>query len=89
MIVYFDVDHAHDLVTRICITGILVMLNNAPIRWISKCKKTLDNLTYGSDFAASRIDSELILEVRYMLRLFGVLLNGPALMLSDNMSVCH
>jgi hypothetical protein len=35
MTVYVDADHAHDLVTRISITGILVMLNNTPIRWIS------------------------------------------------------
>jgi hypothetical protein len=32
MTVYVDADHAHDLVTRISITGILVMLNNTPIR---------------------------------------------------------
>jgi hypothetical protein len=33
---YVNADHAHDLVTRISITGILVMLNNKPTRWISK-----------------------------------------------------
>jgi hypothetical protein len=32
MTVYVDADHAHDLVTRRSITGILVMLNNKPIR---------------------------------------------------------
>jgi hypothetical protein len=32
MTVYVDADHAHDLVTRRSITGILVMLNNTPIR---------------------------------------------------------
>jgi hypothetical protein len=36
MTVYVDADHANDLVTRRSITGILVMLNNKPIRWISK-----------------------------------------------------
>jgi hypothetical protein len=36
MTVYVDADHTHDLFTRISITGILVMLNNTPIRWISK-----------------------------------------------------
>jgi hypothetical protein len=30
---------------------------------------------------------ELILEIRYMLRSLGVALDGPALMLGDNMSV--
>jgi hypothetical protein len=41
MIVYIDADHAHDLVTRRSITGILVMLNSIPIRWISKLQKTV------------------------------------------------
>jgi hypothetical protein len=36
---------------------------------------------------ASRVTTELILEVRYMLRSLGVALEGPALMLGDNMSV--
>jgi hypothetical protein len=36
---------------------------------------------------ASRVATELILKVRYMLWSLGVALNGPALMLGDNMSV--
>jgi hypothetical protein len=36
MTVYVDADHAYDVVTRRSITGILVMLNNTPITWISK-----------------------------------------------------
>jgi hypothetical protein len=48
MTVDVDDDHAHDLVTRISITGILVMLNNTPIRWISKRQKTVETSTYGS-----------------------------------------
>jgi hypothetical protein len=41
MTVYVDADHAHDLVTRRSITGIPVMLNNTPRRWISKRQKTV------------------------------------------------
>jgi hypothetical protein len=41
MTVYVDADHAHDLVIRRSITGILVMLNDTPIRCISKLQKTL------------------------------------------------
>jgi hypothetical protein len=59
MTVYVDDDHAHDLVTRISITGILFMLNNTPIRWISKCQKTVETSTYGSELVSSRIDKEL------------------------------
>jgi hypothetical protein len=75
MTVYVDADHAHDLVTRISITGILVMLNKTHIRWVSKLQKTLETSNYG------------IHEIRYMFRSLGVALDGPALMLGDNMSV--
>jgi hypothetical protein len=86
MTVYVDADHAYDLVTRRSITGILVMLNNTPIRWVSKRQKTVETSTYGSELVASRVATELVLEIRYMLRSLGVALDGPALMLGDNMS---
>jgi hypothetical protein len=86
MTVYVDSDHANDLVTRRSITGILVMLNNAPIRWIYKCKKTEETSTYVSELVVLRIATQIILEVRYMLLSLGVTLDGPALMLGDSMS---
>jgi hypothetical protein len=87
MTVNVDADHVHDLVTRRSITGILVMLNNTPIIWISKRQKTVETSTYGSGLVALRMATELILEVRYMLRSLGVSLDGPELMLGYNMSV--
>jgi hypothetical protein len=65
MTVYVDADHAHDLVTRRSITGILVMLNKTPIRWVSKYQKTVETSTYGSELVVSRVDTEaeLILEI--------------------------
>jgi hypothetical protein len=63
MTVYVDADHAHDLVTRRSITGILVMVNNTPIRWIYKRQKTVETSTYRSELVASRVATELILEV--------------------------
>jgi hypothetical protein len=44
------------------------MLNNTPIRCISKCQKTVETSTYGSELVASSIATELILEVRCMIR---------------------
>ena len=85
--VFVDADHAHDQVTRRSVTGIVVMLNNTPIRWVSKRQKTVESSTYGSELVAARIATELILELRYTLRMLGVPLDGPALMLGDNMSV--
>jgi hypothetical protein len=87
MIVNVDADHAHDLVTRRSITGVLVMLNNTSIRWVSKRQKTVETSTYGSELVASMNAMELILEIRYMLRSLGLALDEPALMLGDNMSV--
>jgi hypothetical protein len=84
MIVYVDADHANDLVTRWPATGILVILNNTPIRWVSKPQKAVEISTYGSELVASRISTELIVEIRLLLRSLGVNLKGPALMLGDN-----
>jgi hypothetical protein len=87
MTIYVDADHAHDLVTRRSITGILFMLNNTPIRWVSKRQKTVETSTHGSESVASRVATELIHEIRYMLRSLGEALDGQALMLDDNISV--
>jgi hypothetical protein len=64
MTVYVDADHTHDLVTRRSITGIIVMLNNIPFRWVFKRQKSVETSTYGSELVVSRIATELILEVR-------------------------
>jgi hypothetical protein len=87
MTVYLNADHAHDLVTRRSITVILVILNSTPIRWVSTRQKSVETSTYGSELVAARIATELIMEVRYVLRSSGVDLEGPALMLGDNISV--
>jgi hypothetical protein len=60
------------------------MLNNTPIRWVSKRQNTVEISSYGLELVASRVATELILEVRFMLRSLGVDLEGPTL---DNMSV--
>ena len=87
MTVYVDADNPHDLVTRRSKIGILMMLNNKPIRWVSKHQKTAETSAYGSELVASRVATELVLEVRFMLRSLGMVLDGPTLMLGDNMSV--
>jgi hypothetical protein len=63
------------------------MLNSTPIRCISKRQKTVETSTYGSELVSSRVATELILEIRYILRSLGVALDGPTLMSGDNMSV--
>jgi hypothetical protein len=85
--VFKDADHAHDIVTRRSVTGILMFANNMPIEWISKRQKTVETSTYGSELVASRIATDLIVEYRYKFRMLGVPIDGPSLLLGDNASV--
>ena len=85
--VFKDADHAHDIMTRRSVTGILLMVNNTPVRWISKRQKTVETSTYGSELVAGKQAIELILEYRYMLRMMGAPLEKSALLLGDNNSV--
>ena len=87
MTVYVDADHAHDLVTQRSIAGIVMFLNNTPFRFVCKRQKTVESSTYGSELVAARVATELIMETRFMLRSIGVKIDGPALLLGDNMSV--
>ena len=82
-----DADHAHDLVTRRSVTGTLLFLNNAPVKWISKRQKTVETSTCGSELVAGKVATELVMEHRTALRMMGAKLDGPALMLGDNNSV--
>ena len=62
-------------------------MNNMPISWVSKRQKTVETSTYGSELVAARMATELAIEFRYKLRSFGVPIDGPTLMLGDNISV--
>ncbi len=84
---YVDADHAHDQLTRRSVTGIILFVNNTPVKWMSKKQKTVETSTYGSELVAARIATEMVMEVRYNLRMLGVEIDGPALMLGDNKSV--
>jgi hypothetical protein len=87
MTVYVDADHAHDKVTRRSVSGIVLFINNTPVRYISKRQKTVETSTYGSEMVAARIATELVMEYRYNLRMLGVPVEGPAMLLGDNLSV--
>ena len=40
--VFKDSDHAHDIVTMIFVTGILLLIDNMPVKLISKRQKTVE-----------------------------------------------
>ena len=84
---FVDADHASDQVTRRSQTGILIYCNSAPIIWYSKKQTTVESSTFGSEFVALRIATELLISLRYKLRMFGIPITGPASVFCDNESV--
>jgi len=85
--IFVDADHAHDTSTRRSVTGVIVFVGCTPVRWISKRQKTVETSSYGSEFAALRTAVEEAMSIRYMLRGFGIPVNEPTLIFSDNMGV--
>ena len=85
--VFVDADHAGNVVTRRSHTGVILMCNMTPVLWYSKKQNTIETSTFGSEFIALRIATELIEALRYKLRMFGVKLSGPARVFCDNEAV--
>jgi hypothetical protein len=70
--VYVDTDHACDQLTRRSVTGVLLLINNTPLQWVSKRQPTVETSTYGSELVATRVAVDMIVEVRYKLRMLGI-----------------
>ena len=52
---YVNADHAHDQVMRRSVMGVLLFVNNTPIKWYSKRQITVETSTYGAELVALRI----------------------------------
>jgi hypothetical protein len=77
----------HDLTTGRSVTGILHLVNQAPIDWYSKKQATVETATYGSEFVAARTCVEQIIDLRNTLRYLGVPIREQSYMFGDNKSV--
>ena len=84
---FVDADHAGCRETRRLHTGIIIMVNRAPIVWFSKRQNTVETSTFGSEFIAMRQVVKLIEGLRYKLRMMGIDVVGPTNVLCDNESV--
>jgi hypothetical protein len=82
---FVDADHAGNLATRRSHTGIIIFINMSPIIWYSKRQNTVESSTFGSEFVALRTAVELIIGLRYKLRMFGVPINHPANVFCNNL----
>jgi len=69
------------------VTGILLCINKVPVKWYCKRQNTVESSTYGAELVAARIAVEMIMEFRYKLRMMGVKIDGPSVMLVDNEAV--
>ena len=84
---YVDADHAGNLVTRRSHTGIFLYINNTPIIFHSKRQNTVESASFGSEFIALKVATEMIQGLRYKLRMFGVPISGLTDVFCDNKSV--
>jgi hypothetical protein len=85
--VFVDANHAGNVVTRRSHTGILLFVQNSPIQWLSRRQNTVETSTFGSEFVALRTARDMIMAIRYKLRMFGVPIDGPAQVYCDNQGV--
>ena len=89
MTCFVDSDHAGDLVTRRSRTGVVILINRAPVIWYTKKQGSIETSSFGSEFSAMKTGIELVIGLRYKLRMMGVPLEGPTRVLADNMSVVN
>jgi hypothetical protein len=87
MTCFVDANHAGNVVTRRSHTGIIIYLQNTPIIWHSRRQNTVETSTFGSEFVALRCARDLIVALRYKLRMFGIPIAGPAHVFCDNQGV--
>ena len=59
----------------------------APIIWYSKKQNTVEASTFGSEFVAMKVATEMNKALRYKLQMMGVPIDGPTNVFCDNASV--
>ena len=76
-----------NVITRRSHTGILIYVQNASIIWFSKRQNTVESSSFGSEFVALRMAKDMVVVLRYKLRMFGVPADCPANVFCDNNGV--
>ena len=84
---FVDSDHAGDKVTRRSQTGLLLLVNHAPVVWYSKRQNTVETSTFGSEFITMKTAVEQIEALWYKLRMFGIPIEGSTNVFCDNEAV--
>ena len=89
MVSNVDANHAGNMENRRSRFGIIVYANNAPIIWYSKLQNTVEASSFGSEFSALSISTEIIESLRYKLICFWISVERPAELFFDIMSVVN
>ena len=84
---FSDDAFAGDLVTRRSQSGIILLLNRAPITWYRKLQNVVKASTFGSEFIALRVGCEMNNGLRYKLWMMSVPVEGPTNIYCDNEAV--
>ena len=84
---FVDADHAGDVVSRRSRTGFIVIVNGAPIYWLSKKQPGVETSTFGSEFLAMKHCCEYLRGLRYKIRMMGIPLEHCCFVYGDNKSV--
>ena len=84
---YVDANHAGNMSNRRSYCGIIIYVNNVPIIWYSKHKNAVESSSFGLDFIAPRIETEMVKYMRYNLKCVGMPVDGAAEGFCDNKSV--
>ena len=84
---FVDPDHAHNLVTRRSITGLIIVLGKMPVLFQSKWQDKIATSTCGAEFCALCTVVEEVQAVRYMLCCLGVKVTEVFLICGDSKGV--
>ena len=76
---FVSYDHAADRTNRLSQTGFILYYNWAPIIWYSKRQNTVEISTFRAEFVALRTTTDLIISLRYKLRMVGLPIEGAAI----------
>jgi hypothetical protein len=87
ILTFDDTNHTDTVVTSCSHSGILLFVQNSPILWLSWQQNTVETSMFGSEFVTLRTAHDMIIALRYKLRMFGVPLEGPAQVFCDNQRV--
>ena len=84
---FVDADHAGDVITRRSRSGFIIIVNSAPIYWLSKKQNLVECSSFGSELIAMKLCCEYIQAIRYKIRMMGIPMTHNAFVYGDNQSV--